>query len=214
MPTPPSGTNATTCPNCKGAKHVMVNGRYVRCGCIKESADRMRMTRAGVPEMHCAFPLPDLLGRSHFIAKPRLAEALASPPADRTVQVWVMAPASSTRRLASVSYAVRAPIENGHAAQAFRLSAFLDAQFDRDQKRAMYDQLKAARVAVVEVDTEHGHKFLPQVFMDVYSRRTRMTGITVYFSADDLGQMTGRYGPEICSIFAHSKSILRIRGRA
>lgn len=213
MPSP-TPANPTVCPECRGAKHILRNGAWVRCACIKEAADRMRMTSAGVPEMHCRLPMPDLLARSFFVAKPRLSGAFALPNDDRTVLVWVMAPASSPRRLASVSYAVRAAIEAGHPAQAFRLSGFLDAQFDRDQKRAMYDQLKTARVAAIEVDTEHGHKFLPQVFMDVYTRRARSTGVTVYFSADDLGEMTGRYGPEISSLFAHSKSILRIRHRS
>ncbi len=193
------------CGACKDTRHVLHGGKWVRCECVLAQLREIEFARAGIPESLWRSPLADLLAGSWFAGYGDHLFPSAVVPGTRTacpILIWLMAPARTSRRVWSWSWALRAAVEGGFSAARLKIRDGIDARFDREEAGPAWRAVvRGADVLVVDLDTT-SHKFLPDVAGELYEERAHKNAVTLFVSAADVRKSTGLYGPDFCRAFA------------
>lgn len=194
-----NATRPRICARCRGARHVLVDGKWRRCDCAVREVREIAYRAAGVPELYLAGNTVD------YYAAWGGAWNQDHPPG----LVWLRGPRLGQRRARACAYALRDAVDRGEEAASLSLRDGVEARFDREAGLNWARVVRDARTLVVDLEAT-AHKYLPDVAAELWARRSLCTGTTVYVSEGDVGAMPGLYGAAVAQEFARSRGLLRV----
>lgn len=188
---------ASQCPRCGGTRHVRTKTGWKRCACVQQQIVDNACAEAGIPGV--------LRVPSARLAHDGVVPSLIFPMTAPCVW-WVRGPATSAARLSACYYPVKCAVEYGLPAIVTRLSDLIDDRFV--EGRPLHLAIRDAHAAYVDLDGVD-HKFAGPELLTLYQTRSLAKVATVFGSSGDVGQQSGRYGPEMARVFAKSRNIQR-----
>lgn len=197
------------CKLCGGRKHVLRGKRWVRCSCVLEAVRASTYAKAGVPLSLAQEPLYSLQGQSLLLYAGVPIPLLPG----KGLLAWLHAPDLSPARARTAAHAIRAYVDAGMDAARLRIGDVVESQFDKDIRPAIQAAWRKAQCLVLELSNDTGNKMVPQLLRQVYEHRAGMHALTIFASADDIGQMPARYGSEVSSAFRARAGIVYVARR-
>lgn len=185
------------CRKCNNTRHVHVDGAIRRCSCIADYLRGQEYAKAGVSPIHTETPIDELLTLCRLTHLRRVfAEPLRAP---------YMGCLSVTRinplRPAFVAAALRLTIDAGRSAKAVSLDQCIANRFDEDERPALYHEFEHTHTLIVDLDVQIVNRMVPQLCMDIFTRRAGRACATVFLAAEPIRTNAARYGVEFVTAF-------------
>lgn len=191
------------CPKCHDTKHVLVDGKYRRCGCMRESYTASQYRLAGVPDLFLS-PSADPRERSAWPV-----HVPYPPPLGKRSLAWIRGPRVSIRRLATIADILRRAVDAGQYARTLTIPEAVEARFDRDRAATLRETLRADFL-VVDLDHDPPNRMTVAACSDIVTQRLSRRAATVFVSEDDVEQATAKFGVPLSSVVRASKAIVRV----
>ncbi len=199
--TNPSLTPPPDCRLCSNSRHVYRGDSIVRCRCVLDYVRGMEYQAAGVSPMHFDTPIGELVAQAGLT---RLAAGFSQPLKQPFLGSFRLNRVDE-RRIAIASAALRLALDAGRSARFVSLDNCIASRFSAEERPNLYREFEVLDTLVVDLDVQVQNKMVPQLCMDIFTRRASRTVATVFLAADDVAAASGRYGPEFALAFSSGR---------
>lgn len=172
----------------------------MRCQCVLSTVLMQTMAQAAVPAVCIGQDLATVRAHSGM---PKGFQLPVSPQQQSTL--WVRCPRAHWRRPWVVSLFPMVYLARGlGSAHVVSTAGLIDGQFIQGQKPIQQAICAHTRCLVIEVPA-HNHRMLPDLVLDLISVRSRVAGLTVWVTDEDISQYPGRYGTGVAQHFQDAR---------
>lgn len=185
------------CTVCKNTRHLYRGAEVVRCECIREYQRLEAYAAAGVSPIHHQTPIDALVSAAGLSRLRRVFEQPLRAPFLGCMTIARVHPA----RPAVVAAVLRLALDRQRTAKAVSLDQCIATRFNEDERPSLYREFETLHTLVVDLDVQIVNRMVPQLCMDIYTRRVVRPCVTVFLSAEPLTLAAARYGVELVTAY-------------
>lgn len=197
------------CLVCGNSRHICEGNppRVTRCRCVLDYVRGMEYSVAGASPLHIGTPLADLVKKAGL----QKLEPVLSKPLRAPFMAGVVVDRISGRRSLITTAALRLSIDAGRSAKFVSLDNCIATRFNEEERPLLYAEFDTLNLLIVDLDVQIANRMVPQLCMDIYSRRITKPFATLYLCTSNPAGQPGRYGAEFSSAFRSSIRMLGVR---
>lgn len=184
------------CVACEGSRHVLKNGVWVKCGCLKKDKLKQRYERAGVPARFIVETWTSFLDRysvTNGSKKALLTQAKTLKNGGRMSEWLVIHGHPRTGKSLAAALLLKAACSGGLSCFNATVPMLVDGMFDRNEENVP-EGFESMPFLVVLAGNEPKHSYNAYALEKLLGDRWARDLSTVLVSAVDASRLSGVYG--------------------